>query len=73
MLCHDEQPHVIGIVETWLTSKHGNAEIQLPSYQITRRDRQYCKHGAILLYTKDGIGVQRRDDPALEIYEDLMV
>ena len=59
-------------METWLTSETGDAELQFPGYQITRHDRQYYGHGGILLYTREGIDVQRRDDPMLDDYEDAL-
>ena len=68
----EEQPDIIGVVETWLKSDVSNAELQFPGYQITRKDRNYCAHGGILLYTKDGIEVQRRETPALDAYEDAL-
>ena len=63
-----EEPDIVGIVETWLDSKVSNAELQIPGYQITRLDRQTGEHRGILLYTKDGIDVQTREDPALAEY-----
>ena len=68
----EEVPDIIGVVETWLTSETANAELQFPGYQITRLDRQYCGHGGILLYTREGIDVQTRDDPMLDEYEDAL-
>ncbi|XP_072025359.1 uncharacterized protein [Amphiura filiformis] len=68
----EEDPDIVGIVETWLHQDIANAELQIPGYQTTRLDRQYKGHGGILLYTKDGIEVQVREDAALAEYEDAL-
>jgi hypothetical protein len=74
MQCHieDEAPDIVGIVETWLKSDTGNAEIQIPGYQTTRLDRQNRPRGGILLYTKEGINVQLCEDPALSLYDEAL-
>ena len=46
--------------------------MQIPGYQITRLDRRNKAHGGIILYTRDGIEVQLREDPELLEYEEAL-
>ena len=68
----DEEPDLVGIVETWLHSDIADAEIQVPGYQTTRLDRQNRAHGGILLCTKDGIDVQKRENQELSEYDEAL-
>ena len=58
----DENPDVIGITETWLHEDILDREIQIPDYNIIRRDRKDGrKGGGVLLMVKHGITVEELD------------
>ena len=42
-----QQPHIVSIVETWLSSEDSDNEIFLQGYQVLRLDRN--RHGARIL------------------------
>ena len=54
--------------ETWCDETIHDSEIELPGYNLLRRDRRR-DGGGVALYIKNGINVKRRDDlsdPSLE-------
>jgi ribonucleases P/MRP protein subunit RPP40 len=55
IIATNENPDVIGIVETWLHKDIENGEISLEGYTFFRRDRESCiktRGGGVLLYVK---------------------
>ena len=62
------QPHIICIVETWLSSEIDSVEVDIPGYQLYRRDRNR-QGGAILVYVIDFMSVKlfQDPDPSLEL------
>ncbi len=58
----EKSPDIIGIVETWLKTDVSNAEVQMEEYQITRHDRQGKQRSGIIMYTREHLQVQVRDD-----------
>ena len=55
-------PHVICVVETWLSSEVSTSEIDIPGYQLYRKDRN--RHGGgILMYVSNCMLVSLFADP----------
>ena len=54
----DIKPHIIGITESWANNDITDAELELESYAMFRKDRMGKGGGRVLLYTKDTIPVQ---------------
>jgi hypothetical protein len=49
-------PDIIALTETWLTEEIKDVEINIPGYQIFRRDRKITKRGGgVLLYINENI------------------
>ena len=55
-------PHIICIVETWLSNEISSAEIYIPGYQIYRKDRNR-QGGGILMYVVNSMLVSLFPDP----------
>ena len=54
-LVHTTKPDVIIATETWLNSSIGNAELEMDSYTIYRRDRKEGNHGGVLIAVNSAI------------------
>lgn len=60
---------ILGIAETWLNDSVSDGEVQVPGYQIIRRDRPDRQGGGVAFYVRDDIpvsGVQSCEDSATE-------
>ena len=69
MLCIEENYDIICISETWLTSDNDNESINIPNYQIYRKDRAQGRGGGVAIYVNENLPVKRRpdlEDPDLE-------
>ncbi|XP_035700622.1 uncharacterized protein LOC118433119 [Folsomia candida] len=60
--------HIFGVTETWLTKEINNEELQLPGYEMTRQDRPGIKShkqrgGGLLLYTREDYEVTLLPSP----------
>lgn len=66
----ENNPDLIHITETWLKESVGDNQINLPGYNLQRKDRTLGEHGGVCLYSKDCIKVsslQNLEDPSLEV------
>ena len=57
MLVHEENSDIIFINESWTTEHIGKAEINIPGYDVIRKDRMNKRGGGCLLYAKEGLNV----------------
>ena len=55
-------PHIICVVETWLGSEINSSEIDIPGYQLFRKDRNR-QGGSVLMYIADFMSVTMLPDP----------
>ena len=55
-------PHIICIVETWLSNEIDSTEIDIPGYQLYRKDRNR-QGGGILMYIANCMLVSLFPDP----------
>ena len=55
-------PHIVCIVETWLCSEINSSEIDIPGYQLYRKDRNR-QGGGVLMYVTDCMLVSMFPDP----------
>ena len=52
LLASTQNPHIIGITETWLDDSISDSELMVPGYQLVRRDRD--RHGGgIAMFVQD--------------------
>jgi hypothetical protein len=56
-----EQPDLIGLTETWLTSKVDNSELLVHGYDVYRKDRMKSRGGGIVLLFKDCLNIVRQN------------
>lgn len=61
-LCLHEHYDVICISETWLHPDISNATIDIPNYQIFRRDRAEGRGGGVAIYVHESLPVKQRAD-----------
>ena len=54
----EESPDFIFITETWLKEDICNNKIQLPCYNVTRRDRRNGLHGGVCLFSRESIKIE---------------
>ena len=49
---------IIAITESWLKSKHTDAQAEIPGYQILRADREGRDRGGSLLYIHNNLSTK---------------
>ena len=60
-LCHEKQFDIICVTETWLDKTIDDEEINMPSYQVFRKDRN--RHGgSVAIYVQEAVPVRYLDD-----------
>ena len=52
LLVHDENSDIIFITESWTAEHIGEAEINIPGYDLIRKDRMNKRGGGCLIYAK---------------------
>ena len=57
MLVHDENSDIIFITESWTAEHIGEAEINIPGYDVIRKDRMNKRGGGCLIYAKEELKV----------------
>ena len=62
-LLSDSNLDYLGLSETWLTPTIPSGVINIPGYNICRRDRTHSKGGGVLLYIKNNIQCKQIDLP----------
>ena len=65
--------HILGLIETFLNAEILDNDIQIPNYNIIRRDRNNRKGGGILIYIKDNIPFQHRLDLNVNFLESVWI
>ena len=65
--------HIFGLIETFLNAEILDNDIQIPNYNIIRRDRNNRKGGGILIYIKDNIPFQHRLDLNVNFLESVWI
>ena len=55
IMVEDNDPHIIGITESWATPDISDAEIGMTGYVMFRKDRIGRRGGGIILYIKESI------------------
>lgn len=53
--CPGTQVDILGLSETWLSSKYGEGFAQIDGWSIFRRDRSQKEHGGLLLFVNNKI------------------
>ena len=59
---YSSEIHILGLCETFLTSKHGTPEIEAAGYSCVRCDRSIGSKGGIAIYIKQNVNYVRRSD-----------
>ena len=57
MVVHDENSDIIFITESWTAEHIGEAEINIPGYDLIRKDRMNKREGGCLIYAKEELKV----------------
>ena len=52
-------PDLVFITETWLKESIGDNHVDLPGYNIKRRDRSVAQHGGVCFFSKECIKVNQ--------------
>ena len=55
IMVEDNDPHVIGITESWATPDISDAELGMTGYVMFRKDRIGRRGGGVILYIKESI------------------
>ena len=55
IMVEDNDPHIIGIIESWANTDITDAELGLTGYVMFRRDRIGRRGGGVILYVKESI------------------
>jgi Endonuclease-reverse transcriptase len=66
--CLDEDIDIVGVTETWLHADISDSEINIPGYEVFRRDRKgrgSARGGGVLLYVRDSFNAAKiEEEPA---------
>ena len=54
-MVEDNDPHIIGITESWATPDIADAELGITGYVMFRKDRIWRRGGGVILYIKEYI------------------
>ena len=57
LLVHDENSDIIFITESWTAEHIGEAEINIPGYDLIRKDMMNKRGGGCLIYAKEELKV----------------
>ena len=55
IMVEDNDPHIIGITESWATPDISDAELGMTGYVMFRKDRIGRRGGGVILYVKESI------------------
>ena len=55
IMVEDNDPHIIGITESWATPDISDAELGMTGYVMFRKDRIGRRGGGVILYIKESI------------------
>ena len=47
--------HILGLSETWISSKHTDEILSIPNYRILRRDTKQCGHTGLVAYIHNDV------------------
>ena len=51
-------PYFIFITETWLKESIGKNHVELPGYNVRRRDCTSAEHGGVCIFSKERIKIK---------------
>ena len=66
LLVHDENSDIIFIIESWTAEHIAEAEINIPGYDLIRKDRMNKRGGGCLIYAKEELKVTVIDLASVE-------